>query len=167
MSIKQTEAIKPKRIEKQVPSMVIAGIGEDYLFGKRMDPSAQWQNLGPYLGNIAGQKGAVAYGVSFEMEGNKGIHYICGVEVSKNTKEADLPDSFELKHLPSLDYAVFEHEGHISEIRKTCDAIWHTWIPQSGYDKPDEADYFFERYGENFDPEKGNGDIEIWIPVSA
>lgn len=165
MSTEQTETIKLKRIEKQTQSIVIAGIGEDYLFGKPMDPSGQWQELGPHLGNIAGQKDNVAYGVSFDMDGNKGIHYICGVEVSENTKESDLPEGFELKHLSSFDYAVFEHGGHVSDIRKTCDVIWHNWIPKSGYDKPEEANFFFERYGETFDSKKGKGDIEIWIPV--
>lgn len=165
MSTKQTKTIKPKRIEKQASSVVIAGLGEDYLFSEPMNPSAQWQKLGPHLGNIASQKGNVAYGVSFDMDGNKGIYYICGVEVSENIKESGLPDGFELRILPSFDYAVFDHEGHVSEIRKTCDAIWNNWIPSSGYDKPDQANFFFERYGEHFDPKKGKGDIEIWIPV--
>ncbi len=165
MTTEQTETIKPKRMEENAPSMVIAGLGEDYLFGEPMAPSGQWQKLGPHLGNIPGQKGNIAYGVSFDMKGDKGIRYVCGVEVSENTKESDLPRGFELKHLPSFDYAVFEHQEHVSEIRKTCDTIWHHWIPQSGYDRPDNADFFFERYGENFNPKKGTGDIEIWIPV--
>lgn len=27
------------------------------------------------------------------------------------------------------------------------------------------SDFFFERYGENYDAQAGKGDIEIWIPV--
>lgn len=158
-------SIKPKRIEENAESMTVAGLSEDYLFRGPMNPSAQWQQLGPHLGNISGQKENVAYGICFDLDNGKGIEYLCGVEVSDNTEVSALPNNFVLKQLPSFTYAVFEHEGHVSSIRKTCDAIWKEWIPESGYKKPEEADFFFERYGEDFDPQKGKGDIEIWIPV--
>lgn len=163
MSAQQSN-IKPKQVIESAEPMVIAGLSREYLFGKPMDPSGQWQQLGRYLGNIPGQKGNAAFGLCFDLDGGKGIEYVCGMEISDNGK---LPEGFIRKELPSLDYAVFDHKGHISGIRQTCDAIWQEWIPVSGYNKPDEADFFFERYGEGFDPKKGIGDIEIWVPVEA
>ncbi|MDR8393738.1 effector binding domain-containing protein [Aliifodinibius sp. S!AR15-10] len=96
-----------------------------------------------------------------------GIEYVCGVEVSDDIEASDLPENIELKQLPSFSYAVFQHEGHVSIIRQTCDAIFQEWVPQSGYEKPQDADFFFEQYGEDFDPQKGTSDIEIWIPIGA
>lgn len=159
------EIIKPKRLEENAEPMTIAGLSEDYLFDGSMNPSSQWQQLGPHLGNIPGQKENVAYGVCFDLDNGKGIEYLTGVEVSKDADASKMPDNFELKQLPSLTYAVFDHEGHVSQIKKTCDIIWKEWIPESGYEKPEEADFFFERYGENYNPKKGKGDIEIWIPM--
>lgn len=158
--------IEPKRIEENANPMSIAGLSEEYLFDGPMNPSAQWQELGPHLGRIPGQKENVAYGISFDLDNGKGIEYLCVVEVADDTDASDLPDSFELRQLPSLTYAVFDHNASVSTIQQTCDAIWKEWLPESGYEKSEEADFFFERYGENFNPEEGKGDIEIWIPVN-
>lgn len=166
MSTKQN-GIEPKRIEKNANSVTVAGLSKRYLFSGPMNPAAQWQKLGPYLGRIPGQKGNVAYGVCFDMANREGIEYFCGVEVSDEVNASVLPDGFELKQLPSFSYAVFDHEGHISSIRLTCDAIWKEWTPNSGYSKPEKANFFFERYGEKFNPRKGMGDIEIWIPITS
>ncbi|SHF81590.1 AraC family transcriptional regulator [Fodinibius roseus] len=160
-------SIKPKRIEEHVEPITIAGLSGDYLFSEPMNPSDQWQQLGPHLGRIPGQKENVAYGVCFDLDDGKGIEYLCGVEVTGDTVASDLPNNFELRQLPSFTYVVFDHKGHVSEIRQTCDVIWKEWLPGSDYDKPEEADFFFERYGENYDAQAGKGDIEIWIPVDA
>jgi len=160
-------SIEPKRIEEDTASMTVAGLSEDYLFSQPMNPSSQWQQLSPHLGDIPGQKENVAYGVCFDLKNGKGIEYLCGVEVSDDAEISDLPDNFVLKQLPSLTYAVFDHEGPVSAIRQTCDAIWKEWLPESGYEKPRASDFFFERYGEDYDARAGKGDIEIWIPVEA
>jgi hypothetical protein len=48
-----------------------------------------------------------------------------------------------------------EHVGH----------IWHKWLPESGHELVDAAD--FERYGAEFDSQTGTGGFEIWLPVKA
>jgi AraC family transcriptional regulator len=157
------DSIKPDRIEKNTESMLIAGISRKMTFNDGLEgAAAQWEEFGSHLGGIPGQKNNISFGLCYDMENGKGIEYVTGVEVS----EADnLPNGFATKRLPNLDYAVFEHEGHVSEIPKTCDAIMKAWAPGSGYKKPKNADFFFERYGEGFDPIKGIGDIEIWVPI--
>lgn len=162
----KNESIQPKRIEKNAQPMLVAGLSRTYTFGKGdRNVPAQWEEFGTYLGNIPGQKGNVAYGLCFDLDTDQGFEYVCGVGVSEGIQTTDLPKNFEIKQLPSFTYAVFEHEGHVSAIRQTCDAIFQQWIPKTDYAKPEDADFFFERYGENFDPGKGKGDIEIWIPV--
>ena len=48
--------------------------------------------------------------------------------------------------------------------------IWNEWLPESGLEvapaqkgMPD----FFERYGEDFDPRTGYGDVEVWVPIKS
>lgn len=160
-------SIKPKKIEERAEPMAVAGLSEEYLFSGPMNPSNQWQQLGPSLGHIPGQNENIAYGICYDLDSGNGIEYLCGVEVSGDTETSELPDNIVLRQLPSFSYAVFDHEGHVSGIRQTCDVIWKEWLPQSDYGKPEEADFFFERYGEKFNPVQGKGDIEIWIPVDA
>lgn len=162
-----SNGIKPVRIEDKVNPMLIAGLSKECIFGK--DPfnaPAQWQEFGAYVDKIPGQKEYVSYGLCLDIDNGKGIEYVCGVEVSGDIDAAELPGDIELKKLPSFSYAVFEHKGQVSGIRQTCDAIFQEWVPQSGYE-PQDADFFFERYGEDFDPKKGANDIEIWIPIGT
>ena len=42
-------------------------------------------------------------------------------------------------------------------------AIWNSWLPQSGYVATDAPG--LERYDERFNPETGLGGFEIWILV--
>lgn len=157
--------IEPIRIENH-DSFRIAGLSTTCLFGEdTLDAPGLWQQFVAIAGNIPSTNGNTAYGLCFDIDDGKGIEYVCGMEISEDVDETDLPDKLITKNLPSLTYAIFEHEGHVSGIRQTCDAIWQEWLPQSGYQKPDQADFFFERYGEDFAPQKGKGDIEIWIPV--
>lgn len=167
MTTDQLNNIEPKRIVENAKPMLIAGLNKKYTFGKDdMNIPAQWEEFGVYLGKIPGQKENVAFGFCFDLDNNKGFKYVCGVEISDDTKASELPGDLELKQLPSFSYAVFEHRGHVSGIRQTCDAIFQQWIPETDYVKPDDADFFYERYGEEFDPQKGIGDVEIWIPMT-
>ena len=93
--------------------------------------------------------------------------YWTGVEVSSG---ADLLSEFTTADVPALRYAIFPHEGHISKIRDTIDAIWNKWLPTSGHAPVTgkrDLPYMLERYGEGYDPQKGIGDVELWIPVEG
>ena len=74
-----------------------------------------------------------------------------------------LPPEFNYLRLPAHKYAVFVHKEHISKIRDTIDAAGKEWLPQSGYEAAGSP-AFFERY-QDYDPQTGMGDIEIWFPV--
>ena len=67
--------------------------------------------------------------------------------------------------MPAHRYAVFTHEGRISAIRRTWRTIYTKWLPDSRLTRADGPD--FERYADDFDPDRGIGGIEIWIPVAA
>lgn len=97
------------------------------------------------------------------MDGDSDFQYLCGVQVSD---PEDLSDAFTYKRLPSETYAIFLHDGHVSTLRQTHDAIAE-WLPASEYERPDDVDFFFERYDERFDPQSGTGEIEVWLPIEV
>jgi predicted transcriptional regulator YdeE len=138
----------------------IAGINQSYTVENRMQIPAQWQRFVPHMGRIAGQVDAYAYGVCWNDKLGFDFDYLCGVEVRD---AGTLPRGFVTLELPPQRYAVFDHSGHISNIANTIDAIWSKWVPTSGLQAAKAP--CFERYTPAFDPLKGMGGIELWIPV--
>ena len=140
--------------------LLIAGIGERYTCQSSAGIPAQWQRFLPHFGNVPGQVGRIAYGVSCNQDDEGNFDYICGVEVSDFSK---VPADWSRLRIAPQKYAIFAHREHISTIRSTWNTIWNKWLPESGYEAADAPD--FERYGEEFDPRTGTGGLEIWIPV--
>ncbi len=142
-------------------AMLIVGLKKRYSDTTRMQMPAQWQVFQPHIGNIDFQKGNVAFGVLYNSDDEGDIDYLTGVEVSNI---ADTPKVLDCLRVPPQTYAVFQHNGHVSEIRRTWKTIFGKWLSEANY-KPTDAPQM-ERYGENFDPRSGEGDIEIWIPIT-
>ena len=153
--------LEPPRFETSRP-FLIAGLGERYSCETSAAIPMQWQRFGPYIGNIPGETGAVAYGVCVNGDDAGNFDYIAGVEVSDFS---DLPKEFYRVRVPAQKYAVFAHREHISTIRRTVNTIWNKWLPASGHEIADAPE--FERYGPEFDAHSGNGGLEIWVPVKA
>ena len=151
--------IEPVRFENARP-MLIAGLSARYTCESSKNIPAQWMRFGPHIGNIPHEIGNIAYGVCCNPDDEGNFDYICGVEVSGF---ADLPKEFTRLQLGAQRYAVFAHRDHISTIRRTVNAIWNKWLPESKYEAADAPN--FERYGPEFDPRTGNGGLEIWIPL--
>ena len=120
----------------------------------------QWQLFVPYLGNIAGATSGVTYGIC-TMHG-EAMTYIAGAETDGMS---DAPGELTTITLAPQRYAVFRHEGHISDIRRTWATIFETWFPASGATRAEAPD--FERYSADFDPIAGTGYVEIWIPIEG
>jgi AraC family transcriptional regulator len=64
-----------------------------------------------------------------------------------------------------MTYAVFAHEGRVTQIRETYEVIWNDRFPKSGK-APAEAPAF-ERHNDTFDLRTGNGGLKLWIPIRA
>jgi AraC family transcriptional regulator len=159
--------IQPSRFEDSKP-LRIAGLKQRLTNETMKDIPALWQRFIPHFGKVPGQVGNIAYGLCSRLEMKPfSFDYLAGVEVSGNSK---LPEGFSHVDIPALHCVVFPHNDHVSKISQTVDAIWHRWLPSSGY-APIEANsdvpYMFERYGEGFNPQTETGDIEIWIPLQA
>jgi AraC family transcriptional regulator len=153
--------LNPPRFETG-RTLLVAGLGERYRFETNHGIPLQWQRFGPYIGNIPGQVGNVAYGVCCNSDGAGNFEYVTGVEVSSFD---ELAPELRRVRIPAQRYAVFTHTDHISAIRGTWYTIWNEWLPKSGYEFADAPD--FERYDDRFDPQAGTGEVEIWLPLKA
>jgi AraC family transcriptional regulator len=151
--------LEPPRLESGKP-LLIAGLGERYTCETSKGIPAQWQRFLPHFGNVPGQLGRTAYGVCCNTDEDGNFDYLCGVEVASFS---DLPPEFSRVRIPAQRYAVFFHRDHISTIRRTVNTIWNRWLPESGHEVADAPN--FERYGDSFDPQRGTGGVEIWIPI--
>jgi AraC family transcriptional regulator len=142
--------------------MRIAGLRSHFTSASLGQIPALWKRL-VSLGKVQGRVSRVDYAVVFPRP--DGCEYLAGFEVSES---AVLPKDFSSTDIPANEYAVFSHEGHVSTLRNTFDAVFTDWLPNSGFEIAATAGgepYLLERYGEGFDPMTGRGDIEIWIPV--
>ncbi|RYY03165.1 MAG: AraC family transcriptional regulator [Gammaproteobacteria bacterium] len=147
-----------------LPPLLIAGMREPLHDQSPQTIPILWQNFAPFIGKIPHQKGSVAYGLCVQSsESSNGcFYYMAGCEVNEF---ADLPAALSPLIVPAHKYAVFVHETHFSKIKDTIDYVFDKWLPQSGYKHSAQSINFFERYVENFNPENGFGDMEIWLPV--
>ena len=161
MSDTGTISLAPPRFEDCKP-MRIAGLAERYN-GDNSGIPAQWQRFMPHIGGIPGQVGRAAYGVVFDsLKGAYSFGYLVGVEVDDVER---LPPGFGHLEIPAQRYAVFPHDGHVTDIPRTMRAIFGEWLPASRHEHAADGTDFFERYGEAFDPRTGRGGIEIWLPI--
>jgi AraC-like DNA-binding protein len=59
---------------------------------------------------------------------------------------------------------VFTHTGHIARFPDMVKQVWGRWLPASRYRHVPAPD--FEWYDERWDPETGEGEIDIYVPVA-
>jgi AraC family transcriptional regulator len=147
-------------------ALLVAGLRRHYTPETVYEIPAQWQRL-PF-GRIPSQLGHMAYGIVSDVnEATGAFDYFTGVEVSGvSTALADLT----FVKIPAQKYAIFCHRAHVSKLRDTMAAIWHEWLPSSSHTASHPtagAPQMVEYYGENFDPQTGLGDIEVWLPLQA
>ncbi|HKO96338.1 MAG TPA: GyrI-like domain-containing protein [Pyrinomonadaceae bacterium] len=149
---------EPTRFEDGAP-LLIAGLQEHYSPDIMFRIPEQWERFRPYMGKVPGQIDQKTYGVCYNVSEGE-FDYLTGVAASDPSA---LPAELSQLQIPAQRYAVFVHREHISTIKNTIEAIGKDWLPTAPYE-PTGIPAFFERY-ENYDPETGTGDIEIWVPV--
>jgi predicted transcriptional regulator YdeE/uncharacterized protein YndB with AHSA1/START domain len=139
--------------------MMMAGLTERYTAETRHRIPEQWQRFVPRIPEIKGRIGNNTFGVvSF---GETAFDCLTAVHVSDIS---GVPRDLSQMTVPARRYAVFTHDGPISEIAEVMNAIWHRWLPKSGCETAG-APQITEVYGGQFDPETGTGGFEIWIAI--
>jgi len=150
---------------RDVGAMLIAGIRQYYSYEERGGIPAQWQRFNPHIGHVEGEIAGSAYGVCMRVaDDREGFDYICGVQVKSLD---DLPEDLSGLRIPARRYAVFEHRDHISSIGSTCAAIFGDWLPSSELKTADGPLMMIEHYDRRFDPQSGEGGMEIWVPLKG
>ncbi|WP_347901587.1 GyrI-like domain-containing protein [Pseudomonas purpurea] len=140
--------------------LLIAGLGGRFSSDTTQDIPKLWDTFIPHIGKVPGQKGDVTYGICCNPDGKGGFEYIAGVEISKLD---DLPELYRWIEVQPQHYAVFTHKGSLDTLAQTFQYIWKTWLPASGHEAADAPE--FERYSEDFNPQTGDGVLEIWLPL--
>ena len=159
-AISMTDLASPRFVDS--PLLLVAGLHQHFdceTSGGGIP--GLWQRFGAWLGHIPGQVGKTAYGVCYNTDESGNLDYLCGVEVEEFS---GLPAEFSSLRIPAQHYAVFLHADHVSSIRSSWNAVWNMWLPQSGHHCADAP--FFERYPETFDPQSGQGGVELWVPLA-
>ena len=159
MDALQTIPLADPRFEEKPPRL-IAGLNEKFNSNTVGGIPALWQRFNAYWGNIPHLVNGAAYGICHAYDDAGNFDYIAGVEVTEFT---DQPPEFFRLRVPAQRYAVFQHGGHVSDIRNVCHTIWNSWLPASGLKAADTP--MQERYHARFDPVSGMGGFEIWLPI--
>ncbi len=158
-----TEMVNAPRFVRRGP-MTLAGLRERFTEATMSAIPALWGRFAPLIGAVPGEIEGAAYGVCVRPGGDGcGFDYMAAVEVDGTAPAAEL----ERMEIPALEYAVFEHAGHVSKLVETIGGIQRDWMPRlrRALAETDEVPAFLERYGPGFDPVRGVGDMEIWVPV--
>lgn len=152
-------AIAADRIEN-LGEMKFIGLSEHVPFSEMQNIASQWQRFMPHYGEIADKARPIPAGVSTNLDEEGNFDYVCAVEVKRFSV---VPKGLVQLTVPPQRYAVFRHDGHISEISQTFHAIWNDWTPPDGRAIADGAS--IERHRETFDTRTGSGGVDIYIPV--
>ncbi|WP_237155357.1 AraC family transcriptional regulator [Oryzibacter oryziterrae] len=168
--IKLVEPLKMQETLSSLPepriehgdAMLLVGLRKRYSQATSPEIPSQWQAFEPHIGSIDKQIEKVTYGILCNSDDDGTIDYCTAVRVKDF---ADIPKGLDGLRVSPQTYAVFRHEGHVSEIRRTWKTIFGPWMSTTPHKLVDAPQ--FERYGPSFDPRTGFGEIEIWIPVEA
>lgn len=143
-------------------SFIVAGMGGRFTFETNEGIVGLWQTFVPYMGQVSGQVSDCTYGLCCNPQDDGSFEYIAGVEVSR---VEGLPGDFRYFNVQAQRYAVFRHHGHVSTLHQTFFTVFNQWLPESQYTLADAPE--FEQYSADFDPSRGRGYVEVWIPVIA
>ena len=155
------------RIEDRAAIRVF-GIGKIFTMANMGEIPVLWQKFGDLIGTISGEVPGNAYGVNYVgSESKDEFGYLAGVEVSA---DAVVPDRMVEFLIPAQRYAVFAHDGHVSQLTTTIHSIfseWETIAPGQMFEPKVGGVSFIEQYGARFDPATGSGDITVWFPIRS
>lgn len=156
----RTSTLSPK-YEMRGP-LLLAGLSKRYGSVEPEEFAAQWKRFIPFIGKTPGQVGETTYGVVVP-EGPTSFSYLTAVEVSD---ASGLPKGLTPLRIDAPRYAIFRHNGNVSTIHETMNAIYEEFMPTVATKRVPAAS-FVERYGPSFDPKTGGGGFDILVPLKA
>lgn len=141
---------------KEHGEVLVRGISREIIFDDYSSAAKLWGN---YFSEF-GYDHDVSYGVCEGTTANgvpvNRLLYLAGHAVSDD-HEGDAVK------IGGGSYAVFTHEGRLENIKTTLQYIWQAWVAKTKLQLRDAPD--FEVYDQDFDEEKLEGRITLWIPI--
>lgn len=150
----------PRVVDAQMVRVV--GLAERCSFDTTIAIPAQWQRFMDHHDAIPFKRKQIPIGVSFSADDDGQFSYMCGAEVHRFGERS--PDLLHLE-IPPREYAVFEHNGHVSTIYETYRSIWNEAMPATGRAVADAP--VIERHNPAFSPRTGEGGMTLWIPLAS
>ncbi len=153
---------EPRFEEK--PALALAGFGNTYTGETMARIPAQWMRFGGEVGPVSDDK--TAFGLCYEWRDGT-MEYACAAPARAGAR---LPAGWRALALPAARYAVFRHDGHVSDMTRVASWILRDWLPTSGRRRARGfagGIELIEWYGPRFDPQAGFGDIELWLPLEG
>jgi AraC family transcriptional regulator len=149
-------------------ALLLAGYRGTFTPERMGEIAGMWRRFGDEkFGRVPGQVNMVGYGVSIMPDNAaNGFDYLAAVEVRDASA---LTGEYSVYQVPEQRYAIFNHPHHVSELGKMINTIVTKYFPTSGYGpkKLNGESIVIERYGEDFDPMVGVGNMELWFPVES
>jgi predicted transcriptional regulator YdeE len=115
--------------------------------------------------NRVQRKDWVKFGITFDGIPGKQFTYLAGVEVADLNS---IPEGMIGKIIPSLNYAVFCHQGNYLQLKKTMFNIYKIWLVEYNLKIAGSAICglnHFERYDHRFNWSSPDSKIDIYVPV--
>ena len=145
----------------------VVGLGGEFSHANSTGISALWAEFRRRADEISPAIPGAAFGVS---QGTpESFEYIAGLPSSGG----EIPVGMTAREVPAGDYTRVVHTATAadSEAEKFADALKASYARAFGEMAAAGLKMggavVVERYGENFNPEKMTGEMEIWIPVQA
>lgn len=151
----------PNNIQAIEEPLHLGCLVRKYAIPGKMDLTNQWIEFLRYFPKLKSGNLNMTYGVCWHISDDE-MEYWAATKVNPADQ---LPSEFEHRSLKAHEYGVFLHEGHVSELSKTVDAIFKGWDEAYEYQPDFNNRFFFEKYGPSFHPQTGLGGVEVWVPV--
>jgi AraC family transcriptional regulator len=142
------------------PEMLAVGLAAHFRADQMHEIPSLWRRFGAILPEIEHHKGNAPVGLCgpFGPEGD--FDYACAIEVRDDVR---VPSNCALIRIPSTEYAIFRHQGHVSTIAGTYRRILDNALPEHGWTMPHQPT--LECHDQGFDVHTGHGGVTIWVPI--
>ncbi len=160
--IKKGNVMEPKQIRRG--RFWVAGLAEVYDSTSRAGIPDLWDRFIGQMKECQGRVGTHSYGVCDEQGGGREgeFEYMAAIEV---TDPREIPRGWKAKEVPAGEYLEFTHRGPISQITRTVDYLWGTWLPSSKYRLRRAPD--LEMHDGRFKREASDSEVDILVPVES
>ena len=146
----------------EAPERRLVALSREFTPKTSAEMPGLWDDFWSRGWELPGEVEQACYGVSYSSHQCGHFFYAAALNVEPIPDE--MPKDACVVTLSAGRYAVFRERGPLQEIPGTFDAIFATWLPNSGETQREGA--VFERYPYNEDGPPETVAYEIWVPIA-